>query len=60
MTEELKPCPFCGGEVGVDYSDFNRFYEICCSNLDCIAIVSIDHKEKSKAIKAWNTRVSDN
>ena len=56
--EELKPCPFCGGEAILleDWKDGN--FIVGCANNDCIArpsgIPSFDNAEQ--AVKAWNTR----
>jgi Lar family restriction alleviation protein len=60
MNEELKPCPFCGGEKSKDdgATGVYLFYEyphyrVQCS--DCYAITRGSFK-KSNAIKVWNTR----
>nr|DAK97104.1 MAG TPA: restriction alleviation protein [Caudoviricetes sp.] len=63
MTEELKPCPFCGSEK-VDcfwddpydgyHGDCGRYRTICNN---CYA--EIVRKEKQSAIEAWNRRESD-
>lgn len=56
--EELKPCPFCGGEAILleDWKDGN--FIVGCANNDCIVrlsgIPSFDNAEQ--AVKAWNTR----
>ena len=48
MSEELKPCPFCGGK-----SIMNGYRFIFCS--DCRAI--IDHLcNQENGITAWNRR----
>ena len=55
MSEELKPCPFCGGNAilaeinGTD--DYYVVCEVCCA--------CTDFYPKEKAIKAWNSRVED-
>lgn len=57
MTTELKPCPFCGGEAQVGWTDFDSGVifvgcETCgmyCEPKDCYA-------NEQKAIEAWNTR----
>lgn len=57
--EELKRCPFCGGEAKSDYAinDYNRWGVFC---LDCGASVEVaDYKDedtKDNAIRAWNKR----
>lgn len=64
MTNELKPCPFCGGEA--EYFELSwtttafgghkyavPFWQIRCK--DCRATLG-DFETKQDAIKAWNTR----
>lgn len=53
MTEELKPCPFCGGRALTDYDDDDYPIVQCqfCS-------ARTDWFEKIEdAIKSWNNRV---
>lgn len=61
--EELKPCPFCGGEpflaihygYSVDYDDYSiNIYECGCSKCD------ISYKcrwDKDEVINLWNRRI---
>lgn len=72
--ENLKPCPFCGGEGKVkaakkDYIGFTIWCECkkCCAKtngycpdlkIEDLAIENIDSC-KNAAIKAWNKRVND-
>ncbi len=57
MSEELKPCPFCGSTA--ELKDYGRG-RICvqCSDADCRAhsMLSLPGED---AIKAWNTRPSN-
>ncbi len=64
MTE-LKPCPFCGGnarmlrhELGImGRSGYDWWHAIQCQR--CNAAVGYDdnrYRDKSDAIRAWNTR----
>ena len=64
MTEELKSCPYCGGEANVnryhaDIDDVlfpgedNDCWYVSCSM--CRASSWYDH-DKKQAIAAWNTR----
>lgn len=51
MTENLKCCPFCGGEAKcIEF--YGMYHVICC---DC-HIAGHDASTREKAIEAWNTR----
>ena len=53
MNDELKPCPFCGGEAIVDGCDDTLWIVIC---KECNS--SIGYKEtKEEAVEAWNRRI---
>ena len=58
--QELKRCPFCGGEADVDtcYSNNGFFatktYKVFCQ--DCLCQTDEEYI-KDKAIEAWNKRV---
>ncbi len=57
MTEELKPCPFCGGEAELDWElddEHGPSAWITCSK--CKAEVRCDYQPD--AITAWNTHLS--
>ncbi len=55
MSEELKPCPFCGEQAfdGIDGIAPDFLYHILCTN--CNACQQ-DYKTEEEAIKAWNRR----
>lgn len=57
MTEELKPCPFCGGGVEIAWRVISSvmWYFGICQNRDCQCEGPIDLGE-SGAIEKWNTR----
>ncbi len=56
MSDELKPCPFCGG------TDLDTRYEnsVSCKNLDCGGEINLGHHCGPGAIKVrnacWNAR----
>lgn len=53
MTDDLKPCPFCGE---TDHSASNRAYwEIVCDSDQCGGSQSGD--SEFEAIDAWNKRI---
>ena len=55
MSEELKPCPFCGGEA--DIRTVGEISYIECATCHC-QTESVHYKEKNKIIEAWNKRPS--
>ena len=60
MTEKLKKCPFCGGEVNI-YSchSLKRHYishNVEDRNCPFYKGIEIDNKDQSEAIEAWNRR----
>ena len=62
MTEELKPCPFCGGTnvtmARIPTWDTRSWRYVSCRNSDCQAEGPADLRE-SGAIEKWNTRAVD-
>ena len=56
MSDELKPCPFCGGEAKMNRVG-NGVYEIVCSNNGCRVQPETPRVgDETEAVKAWNTR----
>lgn len=52
MSNELKPCPFCGGEAGIVHKSGSTLYVLCP-----VCYASQGYEEtKAKAITAWNRR----
>ena len=59
MTDELKPCPFCGGEAAcIEDGSHSTAWEIGCYNGQCAAEPSVWEPRKEMAIAAWNTRAA--
>jgi Lar family restriction alleviation protein len=56
MSEELKPCPFCGGDAQVTYFWQSYSHMIVCE--DCGNKTPPQHT-KDEAVAAWNRRASD-
>lgn len=52
--EELKPCPFCGGEAKRN-DDMQRWGDVYCNGCGCNMLTG----NMKSAIKAWNTRIQD-
>ena len=55
MTEELKPCPFCGGEAKC--IEFYGLYHVICCNCH---IAGKDCSTRESAVSAWNSRPIEN
>ena len=55
MTEELKPCPFCGGKAELFGTEETGVFYVEC--LDCNVNDNFDTAEE--AIAAWNRRMND-
>ena len=55
MSEKLKPCPFCGGEAGIE--NWGYGYYVTCQSPTClISPETGNYETKAAAIAAWNTR----
>lgn len=54
---ELKPCPFCGGNVHLDeaYSYFRDFV-LYCTGCDMVFTLDSFHTSKEEVIETWNCR----
>lgn len=62
MSNELKPCPFCGGEAELrKWRRWLDFQKVMCINRDCIIYHADDkwYKTEAEAIEAWNRRAND-
>lgn len=71
MSEELKPCPFCGGECDVGtvrYSanmvkdqgwDQSTFYKVNCIICGANNLGLVGHKTPDAAVAHWNRRTPD-
>lgn len=55
MSEELKACPFCGGEAVFNPRD--RFHAVSCQDVLCQGLQTVSaHATKAQAVAAWNKR----
>ena len=54
MNNELKPCPFCGGEARLSEDKDYQIYSVVCSECDA---ATNNYGIKQDAIDAWNKRV---
>lgn len=58
MSNELKPCPFCGGRAYLSERMNGGYYVECESINGCLA-ESGNYDTRGQAIEAWNRRVVD-
>ena len=61
MSEELKPCPFCGGEAYIRILMGSKYID-CHHSKECAMMTNswlISSKPLKKQIKAWNRRAND-
>lgn len=66
MQNQLKPCPFCGGEATVYYAQGNDIVGIPCFGVACdnckIMIGTVEdgttdfYRTPEEAVEAWNAR----
>lgn len=54
MSDELKPCPFCGGEATFGTNSGSGYEYIRCCR--CKARTYSGYKTQQEAIQAWNSR----
>lgn len=56
MSEDLKPCPFCGGKAEIlPDESFKDYWNVQCSNDKCGAMVA--DVSQRHAVLNWNRRV---
>ena len=64
-NNELKPCPFCGGEAVIEHFKSRKGYEatIQCNGKCVLYMVTITHDTEEEAIEAvtkdWNRRAEN-
>lgn len=61
---ELKPCPFCGGEAEFIQERILGLYAVWCKNCKCQTMCQFDFGEglevsKQKSAYVWNRRVEE-
>lgn len=57
MVNELKPCPFCGGEAGIMICDYIKHQSFCFCTVCKVRMPNMLTREE--AIEAWNRRAKD-
>ena len=60
MTEELKPCPCCGGKAHINTPSFGWIgevekFSVSCNNCN---FTTREHDELLYAVEEWNRRVN--
>ena len=57
---ELKPCPFCGGAIGIMHCSWGTVGVITCGNCRTKFVIPWNEAETPKdLIEAWNRRAND-
>lgn len=59
MSDELKPCPFCGGEARAFYSEEGGTFDVQCQRCGAIPFIGSRTSEirtLDGVIAAWNAR----
>lgn len=62
MIEELKPCPFCGGEPGYRDDTISRMATIYCRACPCemnMFYGTCRDRLSEYVVEAWNRRTGD-
>ena len=60
MSDEVKKCPFCGGEVKrIDIEQGENFGGSCVECQQCLACSKVEFGQKDTFIEAWNTRAEE-
>lgn len=54
--EELKKCPFCGGEAKLGIIEYRYENTVECSQCNCL--LDNIYTSKEQAIQAWNKRTN--
>lgn len=54
MTDELKPCPFCGGD-DLEVTDMDGDHYVLCHGC---ALEAPFHDSRAEAVAAWNRRAA--
>lgn len=59
MSDELKPCPFCGGEAKAFYCEESGTLDVQCQQCGAIPFIgsrTSERKTMADVIAAWNAR----
>ena len=60
MTENLKPCPFCGGDATLRKNEYSDGYYVTCLSKTCsVLVVTCQRKTEEEAAEIWNRRANN-
>lgn len=60
MTEQLKPCPFCGEEQ-ISFNEPSQYYRYGSINCPaCLVVMPGEVSDQNELIGCWNTRQAVN
>lgn len=57
--EQLKPCPFCGGNAKIMRAECIYFHIYWARCTECNAEINAPETDVKQAIDAWNRRAND-
>lgn len=59
MSNELKPCPFCGGKARIVIAPLMGTRAFICDKCGADVMFYGAEKDTQKAVNAWNRRAND-
>ena len=54
MVDELKPCPFCGGNAKLDWYILPKYECVVCCRVCSLELGRYLGTDEKQAIEAWN------
>jgi len=51
---KLKPCPYCGKKVDLDFNDYTKEYSVTCECFESDKVTSPGCLDRQNVINSWN------